>query len=88
MIFGSDLKYRHIKNQLNQYKVYYHGDLIGEVRYTPGSCGTWTFTSSRDEAQTFGSTRLQAAGFYIEQFLKGEREHVTEAYCDGIPKEA
>lgn len=73
MIYGSEIKYSHIKGQLNQYEVYYHGNLIGEIRHTPGTCGTWTFTSSKEDAQTFGSTRLQAVGFYVEQFMEGER---------------
>ena len=76
MIFGSEISYSHVKGKWNQYEVYYHGDLIGEVRHTPGTCGTWTFTSSQGDAQTYGSTRLQAVGFYVEQFMEGEKGNV------------
>lgn len=73
MIYGSEISYTHIKGQRNQYDVYYHGDQIGVIRHTPGTCGTWTFTSSRENCQTYGSTRLQAVEFYIEQFMEGEK---------------
>ena len=67
MIYSTEVKYKHLETP-NHYEVYYHGGLIGTVRYTPQASGTWTFAT--DSAQTFGSTRLQAVGIYIEQFLK------------------
>ena len=75
MIFGEEIHYSHT-GQLNQYKVYYCGDQIGEIRHTPGTAGTWTFTDNSGKVNTFGSTRLQTVGFYIQEFMKGEREHV------------
>ena len=69
MIYGTEVKYTHLKER-NAYNAFYHGALIGVVRYTPDSAGTWTFRSIREKAETFGSTRLQAVGFYVEQFMK------------------
>lgn len=69
MIWGSEVKYKHTVIR-NQYNVYFNGALIGVVRWTPGSAGTWTFTNIQGKTETFGSTRLQAVGFYIEQFMK------------------
>lgn len=69
MIWGSEVKYKQTVIR-NQYSVYFNGALIGVVRWTPGSAGTWTFTNIQGKAETFGSTRLQAVGFYVEQFMK------------------
>ena len=85
MIFGEEIHYSHT-GQLNQYKVYYRGDQIGEIRHTPGTAGTWTFTDNSGKVNTFGSTRLQAIGFYIQEFMKGEREHGTTPHSNGFPK--
>mgnify|MGYP003305384314 CR=1 FL=1 len=75
MIHGTEIKYTHT-DTLHTYNVCYHGALIGVVRWTPNGSGTWTFTSSQDKAETFGSTRLQAVGFYVEQFMKrGEEDN-------------
>ena len=65
MICSTEVNYTHQKDQ-NNYNVYYHGGLIGTVRYTPAAAGTWTFTSSEGDAEAFGSTRLQAVGYYLE----------------------
>lgn len=67
MIYNYEVKYSHLSTP-NHYNAYYHGELIGTVRYTPEAAGTWTFET--DRIQTFGSTRLQAVGFYVEQFMK------------------
>lgn len=77
MIYDYEVRYTHLQEP-NSYNAYYHGALIGAVVYTPKGSGTWTFTSSKEEAQTFGSTRLQAVGFYVEQFMEGEREYGKE----------
>lgn len=77
MTYGYEVKYSHLQKP-NCYNAYYNGALIGAVVYTPEGAGTWTFTSNNDEVQTFGSTRLQAVGFYVEQFMEGEREHGKE----------
>lgn len=69
MIDRTEVKYTHT-GQRNTYNAFYNGTLIGVVRYTPDSSGTWTFTSIREKVETFGSTRFQAVGFYIEKFMK------------------
>ena len=66
-----DIKYSKVKS--NVFDVRYRGYLIGTVRYTPRASGTWTFTSSREKAETFGSTKAQAVRVYVEKFMEGER---------------
>ena len=80
---STDIKYRHT-GEPNTYTVYYLGDLIGTVAYTPDSPGTWTFTNIQKNTATFGSTRLHTVGFYVEQFMKrgegnGEKVSVIPA---------
>ena len=67
MICSTEVNYTHQKEQ-NNYNVYYHGGLIGTVRYTPAAAGTWTFTDTECETQTFGSTRFQAVKIFLERF--------------------
>lgn len=69
MIFGTEIKYTHT-TQPNVYNTFYQGTLIGIVSWTPAGPGTWTFRSIKEKAETFGSTRLQAVGYYVEQFMK------------------
>lgn len=71
MINSTEIKYQHT-GEPNTYTVQYMGNLIGVVAYTPDGNGTWTFTNSQKNTATFGSTRLQAVGFYVEQFERGE----------------
>lgn len=67
MIWSTDVSYTHQKDR-NHYNAFYHGDQIGTVRYTPESAGTWTFTSSQGETETFGSTRFEAVKRFLEHF--------------------
>ena len=69
MIYSEELHYSHT-GQLNKYKVYYHDQEIGTIQHTPNTAGTWTFTDNTGKVNTFGSTRLQAVGFYIQTFMK------------------
>ena len=69
MITSTEIKYRHA-GEPNVYNVLHLGSLIGTVAYTPDGNGTWTFTNIQKNTATFGSTRLQAVGFYVEQFMK------------------
>lgn len=69
MTWAYEVKYKHTGIR-NQYKVYDNGALIGDIRWTPIGVGTWTFTSVKGDAETYGSTRLQAVGYYVEQFMK------------------
>lgn len=69
MIWGYEVKYKHTVFP-NHYNVYFDNALIGVIWYTPDSAGTWTFRSIREKAETFGSTRLQAVGVYVEKFMK------------------
>ena len=74
MIFDTDIKYSKVK--LNVFDVRYRGYLIGTVRYTPRSAGSWTFKSTREKAETYGSTKAQAVRIYVEKFMEGERSNV------------
>ena len=67
MINSTEVTYKHT-GEPNEYTVRYRGDLIGIVRWTPDGAGSWTFINTQKNIATFGSTRLQAVGFYIEQF--------------------
>ena len=69
MIYSTEVKYTHTDTQ-HTYNVFYNGDQIGVVSWTPTGSGSWTFTSNQDKSITFGSTRLQAVGHYIEKFMK------------------
>ena len=69
MISGTEVRFKHLKER-NSYNTYYQEELIGTVRHTPNSVGTWTFTSSQGKAETFGSTRLQAVGYFLEHFQR------------------
>lgn len=74
MIFETDVKYSKVK--LNLFDVRYRGYLIGTVKHTPKGPGTWTFKSTREKVETYGSTKAQAVRFYIEKFMEGERNQI------------
>lgn len=69
MIRATELHYRHT-GALNHYLVFFHNQQIGTIRHTPMGPGIWTFTSSSGKVQTFGPTRLQAVGIYIETYFE------------------
>ncbi len=70
VINSSQIHYAHIKGQRNTYKVLFELHEIGTVRYTPELAKPWTFISQDGRAETYGSTRLQAVGYYVEDFMK------------------
>lgn len=70
------VRYERTKTK-DTYKVYYDNRNIGSVRYTPEGPGIWTFEG--EHGASFGSCRLMAVSYYVENFMeRGEGNNGKE----------